>query len=267
MTDRSCHYGLALHTTSPELGLAIDNFVGDRRSQVLPLGRDLSNQLHERLAEFLQPQRWTDLKFIAAIAGPGSFTGTRIGLVVARTLAQQLEIPLYAISGLAVLAYAHQASQAVDVQKSKNRAKDIAVQMQARRQQVFAAIYAVNSADKASNFAAVDAASATGGESSLVTAESASESAPDSQTKALMVGSNLQPLLADTTLLETTWQETLATWPRPYHLLSYYEEDRVAGTVTQALAIAERAWQQGMRPHWSTALPFYGQHPVRDNAR
>ena len=76
-------YGLALHTTSPDLGLAIANFAGDIRSSTWELGLDLSSYLHQYLKEFLQPQTWSDLGFIAVAKGPGSFTATRIGVVTA----------------------------------------------------------------------------------------------------------------------------------------------------------------------------------------
>ncbi|MGL5059515.1 MAG: tRNA (adenosine(37)-N6)-threonylcarbamoyltransferase complex dimerization subunit type 1 TsaB, partial [Microcoleus sp.] len=99
-------YGLALHTGSPELGLAISNFAGDSRCQTWNLGRDLATDLHQCLVEFIQPQTWADLDFIAVAKGPGGFTGTRMGLVTARTLAQQLEIPVFAISTLAAVAWA-----------------------------------------------------------------------------------------------------------------------------------------------------------------
>ena len=39
--------------------------------------------------------------------GPGSYTGTRIGVVVAKTLAHALNIPLYTVSSLAFLASGH----------------------------------------------------------------------------------------------------------------------------------------------------------------
>jgi tRNA threonylcarbamoyl adenosine modification protein YeaZ len=126
-------YALALHTTTPELGLAISNFAGETRSQVWNLGRDLSSLVHEYLIEFIKPQTWADLSFIAVAKGPGGFTGTRIGVVTARTLGQQLDIPVFAISTLAAVAWS-------EVGKSKNP-KTIAVEMPAQRGQIFAAIY------------------------------------------------------------------------------------------------------------------------------
>ncbi|PSB30744.1 tRNA (adenosine(37)-N6)-threonylcarbamoyltransferase complex dimerization subunit type 1 TsaB [Chlorogloea sp. CCALA 695] len=139
-------YGLAIHTTSSELGLAVSNFAenlwgrfpsteffkreGDSRSQVWDLGRSLSTHLHYHLAEYIQPQTWADLGFIAVAKGPGSFTSTRVGVVTARTLAQQLDIPLFAISSLEVLAWAE-----------KGGDNAIAVQMPAQTNLVYTAIY------------------------------------------------------------------------------------------------------------------------------
>ncbi|MDZ7964119.1 MAG: tRNA (adenosine(37)-N6)-threonylcarbamoyltransferase complex dimerization subunit type 1 TsaB [Nostoc sp. DedSLP03] len=126
-------YALSLHTTTPELGLAISNFAGETRSQVWNLGRDLSSLVHQYLIEFIKPQTWADLSFIAVAKGPGGFTGTRIGVVTARTLGQQLDIPVFAISTLAAVAWS-------EVGKSQNL-KTIAVEMPAQRGQIFAAIY------------------------------------------------------------------------------------------------------------------------------
>jgi len=99
-------YGLAFHTATPELGLAISNFAGDSRCQTWNLGRSLATDLHQHLVEFIEPQTWADLAFIAVAKGPGGFTGTRMGMVTARTLAQQLDIPVFAISTLAAVAWA-----------------------------------------------------------------------------------------------------------------------------------------------------------------
>jgi tRNA threonylcarbamoyl adenosine modification protein YeaZ len=131
--DRSS-YALAIHTSSPELGLAISNFAGDTRSQVWELGRDLSTQLHCCLAEFLPPQTWNDLAFLAVAKGPGGFTGTRMGMVTARILAQQLKIPLFAISSLAAIAWEQR-------QGNGEMQSAIAVEMRAQRGELFTAIY------------------------------------------------------------------------------------------------------------------------------
>jgi tRNA threonylcarbamoyl adenosine modification protein YeaZ len=53
----------------------------------------------------MAPQRWRNLAWIAVLQGPGSFTGTRIGVVTARTLAQQLNLPLFGFSNLAIAAW------------------------------------------------------------------------------------------------------------------------------------------------------------------
>ncbi len=129
-------YGLALHTASRELGLAISNFDGDSRCQTWYLDRDLATHLHQYLIDFIQPQTWADLAFIAVAKGPGGFTGTRIGMVAARTLAQQLDIPIFAISTLAAFA--------CDSNKTSTCDRDMALQMPAQRGQLFGAVYSVN---------------------------------------------------------------------------------------------------------------------------
>lgn len=130
-------YALAIHTASPDLGLALSNFAGDRRRHVWAnLGKGLSTHLHLYLAEFIQPQTWSDFAFIAVAKGPGGFTGTRLGIVTARTLAQQLKIPLFGISTLAAVARSAASIPAAD--------STLAVQMPAHRGEVYGAIYSVS---------------------------------------------------------------------------------------------------------------------------
>ena len=215
-------YGLALHTSSPELGLALSNFAGDSRCQTWDLGRSLSSQLHYHLAEFIQPQTWTDLAFIAVAKGPGSFTGTRIGVVTARTLAQQLGIPLFAISTLASVVWAQHidGEAALEEEKiSKKKSFVNAVELPAQRGQVFAAVYQVT---------------------------------PDN--------SGLIELLPDTVMTPEVWQQTLAGWSTPYDLIQV--PAALGMSISSTLELAYLDWQQGKRPDWSEALPFYGQHPV-----
>ncbi|MBD2606997.1 tRNA (adenosine(37)-N6)-threonylcarbamoyltransferase complex dimerization subunit type 1 TsaB [Scytonema hofmannii FACHB-248] len=201
-------YALSLHTTTPELGLAMSNFAGDTRSDVWNLERNVSSLLHQYLINFIKPQTWADLAFIAVAKGPGGFTGTRIGVVTARTLGQQLNIPVFAISTLAAIAWSN---------KDPNH-NIIAVQMPAQRGQVFAAIY---------------------------------QHMPDA--------SGLIPLLPDTVFTPEAWQEKLAS-NTTYQLIE--AKSGLAATVKCVLELAYLDWQQGKRPHWSEALPYYGQHPV-----
>jgi tRNA threonylcarbamoyl adenosine modification protein YeaZ len=115
------------------LGLAIAHSNGEYRHQVWDLGRDTSTLLHAYLVDFLPPQTWQDLAFIAVAKGPGGFTSARIGVVTARTLAQQLDIPLFGISTLAAVAW--------EAAKTLDDSINIAVQMPAQRGEVFVAIY------------------------------------------------------------------------------------------------------------------------------
>lgn len=56
------------------------------------------------------------------------------------------------------------------------------------------------------------------------------------------------------------WQAVLAAWPRPYRLVQ--AEGHLGFTAASLLEIARLDWQRGLRPHWSEAMPFYGQSPV-----
>lgn len=132
-----CQYALAIHTTSPGLGLCLSNFKGDTRLKTWALDREISTHLHQYLLDFLQPQTWSDLNLIAVAKGPGSFTGTRVGVVTARTLAQQLQIPLWGISSLAGFLWLNK--------DNYQPAIPIPVIMKASRGQIFAAIYQLKS--------------------------------------------------------------------------------------------------------------------------
>lgn len=74
-----------------------------------------------------------DLTAIAVGVGPGPFTGLRVGLVTARTLAFVLEIPVYGVCTLDVLAVEAVATGAVDA--------DFVVATDARRKEVYLSSY------------------------------------------------------------------------------------------------------------------------------
>ncbi|MFM7406955.1 MAG: tRNA (adenosine(37)-N6)-threonylcarbamoyltransferase complex dimerization subunit type 1 TsaB [Cuspidothrix sp.] len=219
-------YALALHTTTPELGLAISNFTNYPKSQVWNLGRDLSSHIHQHLIELMKPLTWADLEFIAVAQGPGGFTGTRIGVVTARTLAQQLKIPAFTISTLAAVAWQQHTSNhhSQHIHKLENHTSIpqnpvLAVEMPAQRGQIFGAIYQPT-ANK----------------------------------------SGLTSLLPDTVFTPAAWQATLANWHTTYQLIT--AKSNLAITVNSILELAYLDWQQGKYTQWFEALPYYGQHPV-----
>jgi tRNA threonylcarbamoyl adenosine modification protein YeaZ len=205
-------YGLALHTSSPALGLAIGSNAEDVRCQTWDLGRDTSNYLHPYLRDFLRPHTWQDLGWIAVANGPGGFTGTRLGVVTARTLGQQLAIPVFAISSLAAIAW------------QSPQVGSIAVSMPAQRGEVFAAVYNISNDDR-----------------------------------------NLQAILPETVFLAADWDAQLAGY-QPAHHIVVPQSANLTDTVVGVLALARKGSDRGERPHWSTALPFYGQHPVINSA-
>lgn len=74
------------------------------RVAVFDDGRALSNTLIGRVAALLPQERWSDLEGLAVATGPGGFTGTRLSVVMARTLAQQLNCRLIGVSSYALMA-------------------------------------------------------------------------------------------------------------------------------------------------------------------
>ncbi len=213
-------YGFAIHTASPNLGLAIQRVDAlpeprePSRCQTWSIGREVSNYLHLYLSEFIQPHRWQDLAFLAVAKGPGGFTGTRLGVVTARTLAEQLDRPLFAVSTLAAVVWqVWQSSQA-------KTPETIAVTLPAHRSEVYGAIYQATD-------------------------------------------HGLRVQLPDAVMPLAQWQQLLQQ--QSFDRLIQTDQDlgqELGFTATALLELANLGWQQGDRPHWSDALPFYGQSPV-----
>ncbi len=112
---------LALHSSSKTLGVASTDLTNPKhtiRSATFPLGRNLSNCLLSCVEEVLPASQWSKLSRIAVATGPGSFTGTRLTIVMARTLAQQIDCPLDGVSSFALMA--HRLVSELTVEESKH---------------------------------------------------------------------------------------------------------------------------------------------------
>ena len=83
---------LYLDTSNPKTILKLDDKEYEWDSG-RTLARDLLKFILDKLVE--NGADWKDISGITFFAGPGSFTGLRIGATVVNTLAQDLNIPLY----------------------------------------------------------------------------------------------------------------------------------------------------------------------------
>ncbi|MFZ9149213.1 tRNA (adenosine(37)-N6)-threonylcarbamoyltransferase complex dimerization subunit type 1 TsaB [Vulcanococcus sp.] len=102
---------LALHSSSETLGVGVQAPGAEPRIASFPLGRQLSNDLLPCVEELLPAEHWPQLGRLVVATGPGGFTGTRLTVVLARTLAQQLSIPLHGFSSFLLMARRHWAMQ------------------------------------------------------------------------------------------------------------------------------------------------------------
>ncbi len=126
---------LAFDTATPFVTVALH----DGEEIVAELASEQRMKHGEQLAPLIeQAMRQTgvvrqDLTAIAVGVGPGPFTGLRVGLVTARTLGFVLEIPVYGVCSLDVLAFEAVQTGQVD--------QDFVVATDARRKEVYLASY------------------------------------------------------------------------------------------------------------------------------
>lgn len=262
---------LGIHTTTPQLGLCLSHPESGVRTQTWDLGRDMSTQLHDRLFSFIDREVLAQLDFIAVASGPGGFTSTRLGVVTARTLAQQLECPLFGISSLA--AFAWHPKEALSEQWQTDEAEAgqeagqepwreplqeaplpspkeaggeksevlKAVHMLGRRGQVFGAIYGI------------------------VRSPSTPDVTPDGTAEASTLptandGDRLIVHQTDHVLPAEEW-ETLLQTSHP-DLVSMEAAGPLGHTVSSVVELAALDYGRQVPAHWSQVYPFYGQSPV-----
>jgi tRNA threonylcarbamoyladenosine biosynthesis protein TsaB len=127
---------LAFDTATPSVTVALhdgEDVVAERRSeQRMKHGEQLAPLIAAVLADVRIVRQ--DLTAIAVGVGPGPFTGLRVGLVTARTLAFVLELPVYGVCSLDVVAL-EAALGASPI------GRDFTVATDARRKEVYVASY------------------------------------------------------------------------------------------------------------------------------
>jgi tRNA threonylcarbamoyladenosine biosynthesis protein TsaB len=120
-------------TEQASVSLAFEGNVLDQR--VNRQQKDHAAWIHVAVEGLLRKaaHKMSDLKAIAVTAGPGSYTGLRVGMATAKGLSYALNIPLLALNTLEVMAYA----------TAKNVSSTVLLcpMLDARRMEVFTALY------------------------------------------------------------------------------------------------------------------------------
>ena len=89
---------LTIRTDNPEAEIGLYDDEKQLAYETWQAHRELSNTIHIKVKELLasQGKELKDVQGIVCFQGPGSFTGLRIGITVADTLAYGLDIPIVA---------------------------------------------------------------------------------------------------------------------------------------------------------------------------
>jgi tRNA threonylcarbamoyladenosine biosynthesis protein TsaB len=92
---------LTIRTDKPEAEVGLFDDEKKLAYETWHAHRELSITLHRKIEDLLgsQQKKLQDLEGVVAFQGPGSFTGLRIGLTVANSLAYGLDIPIVASGG------------------------------------------------------------------------------------------------------------------------------------------------------------------------
>ena len=101
--------------------------------KINPSQKDSASWLHVAINELMQEQKisMNKLGAVAVSAGPGSYTGLRVGMASAKGLCYALQKPLIAVNTLQMMAWAAQ-KEAVDF---------LCPMIDARRMEVFTAVF------------------------------------------------------------------------------------------------------------------------------
>ncbi|MCP3935252.1 MAG: tRNA (adenosine(37)-N6)-threonylcarbamoyltransferase complex dimerization subunit type 1 TsaB [Actinomycetia bacterium] len=123
---------LAIETATPQVGVALASFDGAVASFHASRDRRHAESLVPAI-DFVCRQAGVvpaDLGAVAVDVGPGLFTGLRVGLSTAKTMAHALRIPMVGISSLDLLAFSARLTE-----------RHIVAGVDARRGEIFVATY------------------------------------------------------------------------------------------------------------------------------
>jgi tRNA threonylcarbamoyladenosine biosynthesis protein TsaB len=92
---------LTIRTDKPDAEVGLYDNQRKLGYEIWPGHRKLSATIHQKVQEQLEDQNrtWDDIQGVVVFSGPGSFTGLRIGVTVANTLAYGFNIPVVATQG------------------------------------------------------------------------------------------------------------------------------------------------------------------------
>src|SRR5688572_22039961 len=92
---------LGIRTDKPEAELHLAHGDNEQAVLVWPAHRELARTIHAQIQDFLAEHgmQLADIEGIVVLRGPGSFTGLRIGITVANTLAHSLRVPIVGTMG------------------------------------------------------------------------------------------------------------------------------------------------------------------------
>lgn len=125
---------LALDTSSGTVAVAVHDGRRVVAERSVPSGQRHAEVLAPTVAEVLA-EAGTDRRGLSGVAvgvGPGPFTGLRVGLVTARTMALALGVPVYGVCSLDILA-----AEAIDAGHD-----EFLIATDARRKEIYLASYA-----------------------------------------------------------------------------------------------------------------------------
>lgn len=92
---------LTIRTDNPKAEVGIYDDKLELVYEIWEAHRELSTTIHSKIKQVLKSAKldWPDIQGAVCFKGPGSFTGLRIGLTVANTIAATLKVPIVGSQG------------------------------------------------------------------------------------------------------------------------------------------------------------------------